>query len=220
MAKLFIFDFDGTLVDSMGFWNDLLGRFLESKNISFNKDKLLKDQLGMTITQVLELLHNDYLPNLSIPEISDQLRTYIHSFYTNGVSLKDNHVIETLSLLKELNHRVVIFSVTEKKYLEAAVEYLGLSKYIDSIYSENSLGISKRKIDSFKQISLIEGFKDRDTYVVEDSIYVVNTLENSDFNIIGIDDVNNDNEILLKEKCQVYYTSYNQFIEDLNNGRY
>lgn len=52
--KLFIFDFDGTLVDSLDTWSKIDDRFFGRRNINYDKEEYTHAIMGMTLHQIAE----------------------------------------------------------------------------------------------------------------------------------------------------------------------
>ena len=67
--KLFIVDYDGTILNSMRMWETTLSSFLKSENVSFDVDidELAKEQ---TNSESVEYMNKNYFPNLSMNSVS------------------------------------------------------------------------------------------------------------------------------------------------------
>jgi len=137
--KTFIFDFDGTIADSLHAAYEIFKQHAEEFKIQGKLDKYTKDDLrAMTSIEVIKNLKIRFwrLPSLIIKQ-----RKYFHSIIPNINTYPD--MCETLSKLKDSNIKLGILSSNS---LENIKDFLSRNKldYFDFVYSEKSL-FSKNK---------------------------------------------------------------------------
>ena len=96
--KTFLFDFDGTLVDSMPTWSGVMKRILDETKTKYG------DDIIKTITPLGSLGTAQYFKKigcpLSVDEILALMLKYMVYEYSNNVMAKET-VIETLIKMKE-----------------------------------------------------------------------------------------------------------------------
>ena len=83
-----IFDADGTLLDSMHIWRELGARYLQSLNITPEKD-LSRKLYPMSLEQSCHYLKSHYGLKDSEGEIQSGILGIIEGFYRDEVILKD-----------------------------------------------------------------------------------------------------------------------------------
>jgi len=185
-----IFDLDGTLVDSLTFWewqyNELAKVYCGGKKIELSPkdDKLFRTSL---INDSVVLLHNKYGLANSSEELLDYVNKSIQRFYLNEARPKKG-VIQFLNYLKSKNVKMCIASATAKPELELAVSSCGLNTYFEGVISCSEFGVGKNKPDVFLAALDLIGTDINDTWVFEDSLVALETSVKAGFKTVGIFD--------------------------------
>ncbi|MBR5314059.1 MAG: HAD family phosphatase, partial [Clostridia bacterium] len=121
--KAAIFDLDGTLVDSLMFWDMLWAELGKKylKNESFRPteadDKAVRT---LTMRDAMELIHQKYGIGSDGMALTDEVNRMISDFYTYKVGLKKG-TLEFLERLHKDGVRMVIASATAPEYVELAL---------------------------------------------------------------------------------------------------
>lgn len=188
-----IFDFDGTLGDSLGYWE---WQFEEISRIYCGGKKLIltpeddKKFRTSLITDSMKLLHKNYKIANSAEELIDYVNDSIKKFYLNEVKPKAG-ALEYLEYLKSKGVKMCIASATAKPELEIAVKCCGLDGYFNELFSCSQLGFGKEKPDVFLMALDHLGTDINETYVFEDSLLALETSKKAGFKTVGIYDKNN-----------------------------
>lgn len=120
MLKGAIFDFDGTLVDSMFIWDTIGEDYLRTLNIEPRKD-LRMALMPLTLEEAAQYFRDQYGVTLSIQEIVDGVNRMVERIYRTKVTLKPN-VDAYLSFLKESNIPMCVATVTDRYLVEETLE--------------------------------------------------------------------------------------------------
>ena len=204
--KLFIVDYDGTIIDSMPMWNRLLSSFLRDNNISFDEDidEIAKEQ---TNVESVKYVHEHYLNNLSYDELENMMFEYVKKQYVLQ-KLKPG-AKELLEAFKR-NGRVVLFSATANELLDESFKTNGINKYLDYIYSASNMGITKSGGTGFNKIIEIEGFDKKDVLVIEDVYHAIVGAKSQGIDTLAIyDNQKSWNEI-------IKISNYNLLLDEIN----
>ena len=112
MLKGAIFDFDGTLFDSMFIWDTVGETYLRSlgKEPDADLQKVLKP---MSLLQSAEYLQAHYQLSLSVEEICAGINQMVEDFYFHTVQPKPG-VIELLEELHRRNIKMCIATATDR----------------------------------------------------------------------------------------------------------
>ena len=188
-----IFDFDGTLGDSLGYWE---WQYEEISRIYCGGKKLIltpeddKKFRTSLITDSMKLLHEKYKIANSSEELIKYVNDSIKRFYLTEVKPKAG-VVDYLDYLKCKGVKMCIASATAEAELAVAVDCCGFSGYFDKLFSCSQLGFGKEKPDIFLMALDFLGTDISETYVFEDSLLALETSKKAGFKTVGIYDKNN-----------------------------
>ena len=150
MKKL-IFDFDGTLVDSMQGWADFIFDHLNRLNIKYPDDIIkIVSPLGTRGAA-------KYLIELGVNATVDELLELMDSFaldeYTYRVPAKA-YVVDKLTELKNAGYSLNILTACNHNLLDPCLKRLGIYDLFDNIWScEEDLAMSKRAVELYTLVS-------------------------------------------------------------------
>ena len=138
--KTFLFDFDGTLVDSMPTYVASMLRILDENGVSYGED-LIK-----TITPLGLIGTAKYYMELGVPltfdEIIGLMRKYMLEAYTYHIPAKEN-VSEVLHKLKAGGASLNVLTASPHVTLDPCLKRLGLYDLFDNVWSCDDFGTTK-----------------------------------------------------------------------------
>ena len=159
MAKGFIFDVDGTILDSMEIWMDAAKLYL--KDLGIEAEENLGDiMFSLTMAEGAEYIRKTYKVNLSDKEICDGINQKVFGFYKEEAPLNGKS-IEILEYAQKNNIPMVVATSTDRPMIEAAFERLNLGKYFKKIRKNIKFRCAciQIKNKSLKKIKKIYFFK-------------------------------------------------------------
>ena len=134
-----IIDLDGTLIDSIPYWDRLGYDYLESKGVTPHPD--LKSQLdSMEIPSGAAYIKATYGLKEDVPTICRELIAGIESVYREKAPLLPG-AKEMLQKLQQEGVRMTLFTATAKPLAIAALQRTGIDGFFDSVISTMELGI-------------------------------------------------------------------------------
>jgi beta-phosphoglucomutase-like phosphatase (HAD superfamily) len=142
MNKLIIFDFDGTIADSMWCWDALGKDMMIANNIPIfdDYDKVIRT---MSVPH-FAIYMSKYYPQLGTSEnIMNKWHEKMIFNYKTKVHLKKG-VVPFLEYLKSMHYTLYLASATHLKVLSKALAHFQINHYFDFIITEETIGISKR----------------------------------------------------------------------------
>lgn len=201
-----IFDFDGTLFDSMHVWKGIRFKFFELLGIELTpedeeafKGLFLRDSINLAIER--------FNLDKTYEEILEVIFEYIKGRYLTETEPK-NDIIDFLEMLKSKGVKMGIATATGESALIAVLEKYGMLHYFSAIYSTYTVGASKTEPKVY-DVVLKELGTDKDTtWVFEDALYAAKTAKANGYNVVGIFDKSEPNTEELKALADIYIHNY------------
>ena len=184
--KAVVFDMDGTIMDSMPFWNSIGAWYLRSLGIEPTED-LGKKFIGMSLEDAEVYLKENYNLPHSVDEIGKGILEQTDIFYENHVELKEG-MMEFLLKLKERNIPTAIATVTDKPLALKALKRTGIEDLIGGVVSTQEVGVSKHKPDVFLKACEFTNTKPSETLVIEDTLKSIVTANEAGFKTAAVYD--------------------------------
>lgn len=210
MIRGAIFDMDGTLLDTMPFWDNAGEIYLKGLNVQA-EPSLGKKLFSMTMEQAAEYLKHTYSLSFTTEEIIEGINGTVRGFYQKRAVLKAN-VPEFLKQLAERNVKLVLATVTERKLAEAALSRCGILNYFDFVITDAEAGAGKDRPDIYLKAAEKIGTVPRETLVFEDALYAVKTAKAAGFCTVGVyDEVSRDDQQKLQSICDYYIRNFRDF---------
>lgn len=137
----YIFDFDGTLVDSMDLWHEIDVVYLNRRGLACPTD-LSYAVSGMSFTQTAEYFKKRFeLPD-SIATIKAEWNEMSHQMYLDDVALKPG-ARAFLDYLFNLGKPLAIATSNVRLTTEAYLEKYGLDRYFKALVFSCEVGVGK-----------------------------------------------------------------------------
>lgn len=138
--KHYLFDFDGTLVDSMPTYVSVMTRILNENNISYGRD------IAKTITPLGYTGTAKYFVELGVPmrveEMVALMERYALDEYAYRIPAKE-HVIPVLKELKKSGAGLHILTASPHITLDPCLHRLGICDLFDHVWSCDDFGTTK-----------------------------------------------------------------------------
>ena len=172
--KTYLFDFDGTLVDSMATFGSVMIRILDEHGISYGEDIIkIITPLGYHGTA-------KYFRELGIDRSADELVAIMNEYarpdYENKIEAKEG-VIETLRALRVRGESLNILTASPHIMLDPCLARLGVLDLFDNVWSSDDFGTTKSNPEIYKMAAKRLGVSVGDVIFVDDNINAVKTAK-------------------------------------------
>ncbi len=201
-----IFDMDGTIIDSLMFWDSLWKSIGETymNDASFKpSDEVNKKVRTMIYTDAMAYFKECY----NIPESTENFVRFtsegLNDFYKNTAKAKDG-AKELLSYLKKQNITLCLASASAMPQVKYVLQYHGLLEYFDFVLSCADIGVGKERPDIYLLAKDRMGFEPGEICVFEDSFVALETAKNAGFQTVGVYDQYSPGQERLKNAADVY----------------
>lgn len=189
--KYCIFDMDGTLTDSMGYWNALGYDYLRARGVEPPED-LFERFRAATLAESAR-----YFMELGVPgpeeRIVEELSAMMAENYRLRVPLKPG-MAEYLEKLRAQGARLAVATATALPLVHACLRRLGVEDCFECFSSCESLGRSKEFPDVYLEAARHMGAKPEETVVFEDSLFAARTAQKAGFRVVGVYEAVNEEE--------------------------
>ena len=229
--KVFIFDLDGTLIDSVGIWNKVdqkllsdLGNIEVPENvINLNRDRVVgSSKSGTPYEDYVLYLKEKYHLDKTKEELHDYRCTIMMELLINGVT-RTPYAKEVIELLKELGMTLVLATTTTRHNLETYCEENEDTKELD-IMNKFDLILTMEDVTYFKpnpeifnkaieQLSL----KRDNVVIIEDSIVGIKAAVEAGIDCIAVkEEHSNESTEELKKSASCYIESLKEIYDMIN----
>lgn len=210
-----IFDMDGTLVDSLGYW-DLLWKHLGEKYFndpSFRPDSITEKAVRTTtLSDAALLIHKNCKTGKTHEEVKKITDDMIDYYYASVVQLKSG-VIDFLEHLKKRGVKMCVASATAPNFIAVLMKKFNLDRYFSRVISCSEVGKGKESPDVFVFAHNYLGTPKESTWIFEDSIVAIETAHRAGYNTVGIYDSHNFELERVKEISSIYIGEENSLAE-------
>ncbi|MBR3228131.1 MAG: HAD family phosphatase [Erysipelotrichaceae bacterium] len=175
MCKCIFFDFDGTLVDSMPYWERSFKDQLKDRGIEADGN-LLMEMSFMNMYDSTQYVINKFHLDASVDELVEEKKGKMRYYYSNEVPLREG-VFELLKDLKANGIMTVITTVSSETLIRDSLKRLGIEEYIDGIFSLDDVPYPKTDDRYFIEACRKFSVQKEDVVMFDDSYPALKTAK-------------------------------------------
>lgn len=180
----FIFDMDGTLIDSMGVWQDFGRQYSELRGLPGGSDwqKPLKT---MSLELGAQYVKEHFALPESTKEILKQWAVLISQLYRERALPKPG-AMEFLQARR--GEPQVILTANGRPILESVVQGMGFAPWLDRTYTAAELGMEKKDPEIYRQTARLMGLQPKDCVVFEDTLHAIVAAKQAGCRVVAMKD--------------------------------
>lgn len=207
---MFIFDLDGTLIDSNGIWADVDRTFLARRGMEYTKEYY--EGVAHTIFPLAAVFTKEYCHlSESCEEIMAEWMELAKGNYAN-VPIKPM-VKEVLETLRSRGERMVIFTSCVPEHCRTALAVHGLEQYFERVIFAQELGGDKSNPEIFRTVASMLGVKPQECTLVDDSVKSCRSAKEAGMYVIGVyDDFFDSTRVQMRSVCDKFIESFEEFL--------
>lgn len=209
--KKYLFDFDGTLVDSMSVFVDVLLGMLDEEKIPYGDD-MVKILTPLGLAGIAR-----YFVELGVKgteeEIAERIMVPMRVEYKNNIPAKKN-VIETLKKLKAQGADLNVLTASPHQTLDPCLRRLGLFDIFTNVWSCDDFGTTKADPEIYKMAAQRLGVSVSEVLFIDDNLNADKTAKQAGMTVFGIyDKYSEEYADEMKEVCDGYIYDFAELSE-------
>ncbi|MGN0905990.1 MAG: HAD family hydrolase [Bullifex sp.] len=210
-SSVCVFDMDGTIVDTLGFWRNAPLRYLEHKGI--NPDSEDRTYIfSHMMSQSLPFLNDKYSFCDDPEKAEDDLAREVLEEYKTVKCLKEG-CENFLMMLKEQKVPACIYTANEREFLDVIISKFSLENYFDHFFTCRELGYHKGERAGFEYIASLYGKNIADIVLFEDSLYAIENARALGMRSVGVREEHSAHVFdEIERYADVFVSSYDELV--------
>ena len=207
----YLFDFDGTLVDSMPTFVSVMLRILDENNIEYG------DDIVKIITPLGYKGTAKYFITLGVDkseeELVKQMSEYAYAEYLMNIPAKSN-VIDTLENLKALGASLNVLTASPHNVLDPCLKRLGIYDLFDNVWSCDDFATTKADPNIYIMAANRMGAEVDEVLFLDDNLNADKTALKAGMKVCGVyDDSSADYTDEMKAITDFYIYDFKELLE-------
>jgi len=207
----FLFDFDGTLVDSMPTYVSAMLKILDENNVSYNND-IIKIITPLGVNGTAEYYINTMRINKSKEEIVDSMKNHMLEAYFNTIPAKEN-VISVLKELKKRGDSLNVLTASPHITLDACLKRLGIFDLFDNVWSCDDFNTTKADPEIYVMAAKKLNKNVEDIWFLDDNLNADTTAKTAGMKVCGVyDDSSKEYEDEIRTATDYYIRDFSELL--------
>lgn len=228
--KVILFDMDGTLIDSVGVWNEvdrrliakLGGAEMKNEDIQIQRDTALREysKHANPYLQYCTFLKEKYNSALSPEQVVDLRYGMANEYLINDIDYKENAEV-LLQKLKSMGLTLIITTATKRTSIDIyrklntnILQKAPLDEFFFKIYTREDVTEMKPNPEIYYTVMKELGVTPQDCLIFEDSLIGVDAANNAGIEVVVMYDKYSDHEREeINEKADYSFDNYAAVLE-------
>lgn len=189
MYKFAVFDLDGTLLDSMWCWRNVIPIYAEMKGIKCEglSDEVLRKTDTMSCDDVVKYMRSVSTDPVLKNFTYDDMLYVMDECYRHRATVREG-VFSMLDELKANGVRMCVISATPTYLVKIALMSAKLSDYFEFILTPDDYPAGKNTPDIFLAAAKRFGCDTKDMAIFEDTYYSMKTAKSLGMHVIAVEE--------------------------------
>ena len=211
MKNCYLFDFDGTLVDSMPTFVSVMLRILDENNISYEKD-VIKIITPLGLNGTAEYFIHQLGVKLTKEQLMLVMKKYLLDAYVNTIPAK-KHVPEVLKALKAQGASLNVLTASPHITLDACLKRLELWELFDNVWSCDDFHTTKADPQIYVQAAEKLGRSVGEVLFLDDNLNADLTAKSAGMQVCGVYDASSKDYVAqMKAATDLYIFDFKELL--------
>lgn len=207
----YLFDFDGTLVDSMPSFGAVMLRILDENHVPYEKD-ILKIITPLGYAGTAEYFISLGL-SLSKTEILRRIHAYLLDAYSNHIRTKDN-VVPALQKLKQRGCHLNVLTASPHAMLDVCLKRNGIYDLFDNVWSCEDFATTKSDPEIYRMAAAQLSCRPDEVLFLDDNYNANLTAKSAGMKTCGVyDDSSREYEEEIRAVADYYIYDFSELEE-------
>lgn len=207
----YLFDFDGTLVDSMPAFISVMLRILDENGISYGSD------IVKIITPLGYVGTAKYFKGMGldreVDEIVSTMNEYAYIQYRDNIQAKE-YVIEVLKKLKDEGASLNVLTASPHLALDVCLKRLGIFDLFDNVWSCDDFSTTKADVNIYKMAAERIGVSVEDVLFLDDNYNADKTAVEAGMKVCGVYDASSEEYTEeIRKICHHYINDFSELLK-------
>lgn len=207
--KAYIFDLDGTLLDSMQAWEGVLIGYLNEKKVAY-PPTIMRDVSALGLYKTCEYLQAHYLPQDTADGLFSMFTQRMKEQYDGFINLKPN-AEKALLALKKRGVFLCVLTAGVHYLFDDCLKRLQVEKYFDYIWSTEDFALKKTDPHIYLRVAEKLGVDPSECVMIDDNLNALKTAQSAGLKAVGVfDEVEREAEGAMLETVDLYIHDFSQ----------
>lgn len=218
--KAFIFDCDGTLIDSMAAWLEASPRLLSQYGIETTPEDFAEYEC-LSVEEECAAYHERWGIGADANEVFDRMLSLVRDAYATRVPARKG-VLAFLEEARAAGIPIAVASSTDRVSVEIGLKAHGMLEFFSNITTTGETGVNKQHPDVYNlALARLEEHLDlgavahEDVWVFEDALFGLESSGSAGYRRVGIADPNGrHDEAEVRANCEIFIEDYHPGLLD------
>lgn len=182
----YIFDMDGTLIDSMPSYGGAVLRYLEINHIPYPPDTL-KTVTPLGFAGTARYFIEKLGCKATVEEICSDFKDFMFDDYNERIPAKP-FVAEALRALKSQGHSLSVLTASPHATLDPCLKRLGIFELFENVWSCEDFGMTKAQVEIYYEAAKRLGTTVDKCIFLDDNYNAIETAKKAGMTVYGVYD--------------------------------
>ena len=192
-SEIYVFDLDGTLVDSMPYFTKGMLSIADDAGIDYGPE-LIKILTPLGYVKGAEYYINELGIDDTVDNIVSKVRSRLYYEYSNNIKLKP-YVGEYLKKLAANGARMFVLTASPHIVTDICLQKNGVYDLFEKVWSVEDFGLSKSDTRIFFEVAKVIGCDMGEVNYFDDSLIALENAKKAGYKTYGVYDAQNDEEV-------------------------